>query len=181
MFFWYVKVIEFCPFLVVYRFSGPVLCQKNIQGCAIRYCHGNTWRWGACSTSVDNEKLMPGPQRFLLSMSRIIKRRPARLTFRHIRSSLPPLAHAESLGSTHRDYKHRANSPERMTCRHVEYARHADASCLFSQQDQNPCLNQAECKEGAERGLRGLGKHEESVDATRSSWVDESLARPPFD
>ena len=92
---------------------------------------------GACSTSVDNEKLMPGPQRFLLSMSRIIKRRPARLTFRHIRSTLPPLAHAESLGSTHRDYKHRANSPERMTCRHLEYARHADASCLVSQQDQS--------------------------------------------
>ena len=31
VFFWYVKVIEFCPFLVVYRFSGPVLCHKNIK------------------------------------------------------------------------------------------------------------------------------------------------------
>ena len=57
---------------------------------------------------------------------------------------------------------------------------HADAAGLDSEQDQKPYLNQAECKEGAERGLRGLGKHEKSVDATRSSWVDESLARPPF-
>ena len=32
MFFWYIKVIEFCPFLVVYRFFGPVLCHKNILG-----------------------------------------------------------------------------------------------------------------------------------------------------
>ena len=97
------KVIGFCPFLVVFRFSGPVLCHKNILGCSIRYFHWECLALGACSTSFDNSELMPGPQRFLLSMSRIIKRRPARLTFRHIRSTLPPLAQAESLGSTHRD------------------------------------------------------------------------------
>jgi len=51
--------------------------------------------------------------------------------------------------------KHRAGSPELMTCRHLEYGVHADASCLGSQQDQNPYLNQAECKNAAERGLRG--------------------------
>jgi hypothetical protein len=34
--FWYVKVIGFCPFLVVSRFSGPDMRQKNNQGCAIR-------------------------------------------------------------------------------------------------------------------------------------------------
>ena len=38
------KVIGFYPFMVVYRFSGPVLCHKNILGCSIRYCHGNSWR-----------------------------------------------------------------------------------------------------------------------------------------
>jgi len=36
VFFWYIKVIEVCPFLVVYRFSGPVLCHKNILGCSVR-------------------------------------------------------------------------------------------------------------------------------------------------
>ena len=58
---------------------------------------------------------------------------------------------------------------------------HADAAGLDSEQDQKPYLNQAECKEGAERGLRGLGKHEESVDARRSSrgWTNRSRA-PPF-
>ena len=129
MFFWYIKVIEFCPFLVVFRFSGPVLCHKNILGCSIRYFHWECLALGACSTSFDNSELMPGPQRFLLSMSRIIKRRPARLTFRHIRSTLPPLAQAESLGSTHRDYKHRAGRPNKKSSPHPEYARHADASC----------------------------------------------------
>ena len=44
---------------------------------------------GACSTSDDNSELMPGPQRFLLSMSTRIGRRPARLTFRRYRSTLP--------------------------------------------------------------------------------------------
>ena len=35
--FWYdVKIIGFCPFMVVSRFSGPDMRQKNIQGCAIR-------------------------------------------------------------------------------------------------------------------------------------------------
>ena len=29
-------------------------------------------------------------------------------------------------------------------------------------------------------GSRGYGKHEESADATTSSQVDESVARPPF-
>ena len=30
------KVIGFYPFMVVYRFSGPVLCHKNILGCSVR-------------------------------------------------------------------------------------------------------------------------------------------------
>ena len=45
--------------------------------------------------------------------------------------------------------KHRANSPVLMTCRHLEYGVHADASRLFSQQAQKPYLNQAECKNAA--------------------------------
>ena len=76
--------------------------------------------------------------------------------------------------------KHRAGSPELMTCRHLEYGVHADASCLFSQQDQNPCLNQAECKRARVGGSRGKGQHGESAGATTSSWVSPSLARPPF-
>ena len=31
VFFWYIKVIEFCPFLVAFRFSGPVLCHKTFS------------------------------------------------------------------------------------------------------------------------------------------------------
>ena len=89
VFFWYVKIIEFCPFQVVFRFSGPVLCQKNIIGCSFRYFHWECLALGACSTSCDNSELMPGPQRFLLSMSTRIDRRPARLTFRRYRSTLP--------------------------------------------------------------------------------------------
>ena len=92
VFFWYVKIIEFCPFQVVFRFSGPVLCQKNIIGCSFRYFHWECLALGACSTSFDNSELMPGPQRFLLSMSPIIERTPARLTFRRYHSTLPPLA-----------------------------------------------------------------------------------------
>ena len=113
-------------------------------------------------------------------MGPIIDPRPPRLNSRRYHSTLPPLAHAESLGSTHRDYKHRANSPERMTCRHLEYGVHADASCLVSQQDQKPCLNQAECKRAAGRGLSGGGQHGESARAATSSWVSPSVARPPF-
>ena len=69
--------------------------------------------------------------------------------------------------------KHRAGSPELMTCRHLEYGVHADASCLFSQQDQNPCLNQAECKRARVGGSRGKGQHGESEGATTSSQMDE--------
>ena len=91
------KVIGFCPFLVVFRFSGPVLCHKNILGCLIRYFHWECLALGACSTSFDNSELMPGPQRFLLSMSTRIDRRPARLTLRNIRSTCPPLARQNHL------------------------------------------------------------------------------------
>ena len=56
------------------------------------------------------------------------------------------------LGAT----KHRAGRPERMTCRHLEYARHADASCLFSQQDQKPYLNQAEVQARGGEGAEGM-------------------------
>ena len=38
------KVVGFYPFMVVYRFSGPVLCQKNILGCSFRYFH-----WECCT------------------------------------------------------------------------------------------------------------------------------------
>ena len=60
------KVIGFCPFLVVFRFSGPVLCHKNILGCSIRYFHWECLALGACSTSFDNSELMPGPQAVLV-------------------------------------------------------------------------------------------------------------------
>ena len=69
--------------------------------------------------------------------------------------------------------KHRAGSPELMTCRHLEYARHAGAAGLFSQQDQKPYLNQAKCKRAAGRGLSGGGQHGESEGATTSSQMDE--------
>ena len=74
--------------------------------------------------------------------------------------------------------KHRAGSPELMTCRHLEYGVHADASCLFSQQDQNPCLNQAECKRARVGGSRGKGQHGESEGATTSArrWTNRSRA-----
>ena len=74
--------------------------------------------------------------------------------------------------------KHRAGSPELMTCRHLEYGVHADASCLFSQQDQNPYLNQAECKRARVGGSRGKGQHGESEGATTSArrWTNRSRA-----
>ena len=77
--------------------------------------------------------------------------------------------------------KHRAGSTGLMTCRHLEYGVHADASCLFSQQDQNPCLNQAECKRARVGGSRGKGQHGESEGATTSArrWTNRSRA-PPF-
>ena len=69
--------------------------------------------------------------------------------------------------------KHRAGSPELMTCRHLEYGVHADASCLGSQQEQKPCLKQAECKRARVGGSRGKGQHGESEGATTSSQMDE--------
>ena len=69
--------------------------------------------------------------------------------------------------------KHRAGSPELMTCRHLEYGVHADASCLVSQQDQKPCLNQAERKRARVGVSRGKGQHGESEGATTSSQMDE--------
>ena len=80
------------------------------------------------------------------------------------------------LGAT----KHRANSPELMTCRHLEYARHAGAAGLFSQQDQKPYLNQAKCKarggEGAEWRRSARGKR-----TCRNKLVGVAIGRaPPF-
>ena len=131
VFFWYIKIIEFCPFLVVFRFSGPVLCHKNILGCSVRYFHWECLALGACSTSFGNSELMPGPQRFLLSMSPIIERTPARLTSRHNRSVSPPFARPYHLVAPLGATKHRAGSPERMTCRHLEYGVHAGASSVI--------------------------------------------------
>ena len=87
--------------------------------------------------------------------------------------NFPPFARPYDFVAPRWATKHRANSPELMTCRHLEYGVHADASCLVSQQDQKPCLNQAECKRARVGGSRGKGQHGESEGATTSSQMDE--------
>ena len=57
---------------------------------------------------------------------------------------------------------------------------HADASGLFSQQDQKPYLNQAECKRARVGGSRGKGQHGESEGATTSSQKEAIGRAPPF-
>ena len=95
-------------------------------------------------------------------------------------STLPAIRQAYDLVAPLWATKHRAGSPELMTCRHLEYGVHADASCLGSQQDQKPCLNQAECKRARVGGSRGKGQHGESEGATTSSWDGRIGRAPPF-
>ena len=57
---------------------------------------------------------------------------------------------------------------------------HADASGLFSQQDQKPYLNQAECKRARVGGSRGKGQHGESEGATTSSQKEAIGRALPF-
>ena len=131
VFFWYVKIIEFCPFQVVFRFSGPVLCQKTLLAAPFVISIGNAWRLAPVRPHSTTKNRGQTRMRLLLSMSPIIERTPARLTSRHNRSVTPPFARPYHLVAPLGATKHRAGSPERMTCRHLEYGVHAGASSVI--------------------------------------------------
>ena len=98
---------------------------------------------------------MPGPQAVVVVHEPDNRPETGRTQFAALPLNFTAIRQAYDLVAPLWATKHRAGSPELMTCRHLEYGVHADASCLGSQQDQNPYLNQAECKNAAERGLRG--------------------------
>ena len=135
---------------------------------------------GACSTSDNNSELMPGPHAVLVVDGPDNRPETARLNFRRYTVQLSRHSPGSITWSTPLEACIAKVAHELMTCRHLEYARHAGAAGLFSQQDQKPYLNQAECWRARVGGSRGKGQHGESADATTSSWVDESVARTPF-
>ena len=132
------------------------------------------------STSFDNSEHVSGPHAVLVVNGPDHRPENGRTQFPALPLNFPPFARPYDFVAPRWATKHRANSPVLMTCRHLEYGVHADASRLFSQPDQKPCLNQAECKRAAGRGLSGGGQHGESARAATSSWVSPSVARPPF-
>ena len=135
---------------------------------------------GACSTSDDNSELMPGPHAVLVVDGPDNGPETSPTHFPASPLSLPATRQPYDLVAPLWATKHRAGSPELMTCRHLEYARHAGAAGLFSQQDQKPYLNQAKCKRAAGRGLSGGGPHKRG-EAGITTIEEGAIARaPPF-
>ena len=133
---------------------------------------------GACSTSDDNSELMPGPHAVLVVDGPDNGPETSPTHFPASPLSLPATRQPYDLVAPLWATKHRAGSPELMTCRHLEYARHTGASCLVSQQDQKPYLNQAEVQarggEKAEWRRSARGKT-----TCRNKLVDVAIGRAP--
>ena len=93
--------------------------------------------------------------------------------------NFPATRQAVSLGAPLGRHASR-RSPGIKSC-HLTWSTHGTPTlpAKFSEEDVAPHLHEAECWRTRRGGSRGLGKHEESADATTSSWVSPSVARPP--
>ena len=96
---------------------------------------------GAYSTSDDNSEHVSGPHAVLVVDEPVMSSETGPTTFRRYTVQLSRHSPGSITWSTPREACIAQVAHELTTCRHLEYARHAGAAGLFSQQDQKPYLN----------------------------------------